>query len=230
MYPTFCIAYFFQMTVTMKRPYTNISSSLLSKLVTFTAVASAASRDMQNGQVMNSRRAQASRHTQLTTLYSGTIESTHGVSFQLQNTADSSLILSGLGLNVQASPSTVTGAGMIAGDEGPCRVKVYTRSTDGEYGLALDTSSVTCMGPEEETLVTDKMFLKYHEEMYSGHELVEWKDQNRRILQGGVYPLVIEPGSRLEVYIVILPVDEDASGIKPILLSSTGECFEFCSM
>ena len=214
----------------MKRPYTNISSSLLSKLVTFTAVASAASRDMQNAQVMNSRRAQASRHTQISTLYSGTIESTHGVSFQLQNTADSSLILSGLGLNVQTSPTTLTGAGVIAGEQGLCRVKVYTRSTDGEYGLALDTSTVTCMGPEEETLVTDEMFLKYYEEMYSGRQLVEGKDQNERILQDEGYPLVIGPGSRLEVYIVVLPVDADTSGIQPILLSSTGECFEFYSV
>ena len=217
----------------MKRPYTkNISgrSSVLSKLMALATATSVASLDMQIGQVMNPRRAQASRHTQLSTLYSGTIESTHGVSFQLQNTADSSLILSGLGLNVQTSPTTMTGAGMIAGDEGPCRVKVYTRSTDGEYGLALDTSDVMCMGPEEETLVTDEMFLRYYQEMYLERQLMEGNDKNGRNLQDGGYPLVIGPDSRLEVYVVVLPVDGDTSGIQPILLSSTGKCFEICIM
>lgn len=184
------------------------------------AVVASASRDVQVN--TTDRRAQASRHATLSTLYSGTLESTHGVSFQLQNTADSSLILSGLGLNVQTSPTTMTGAGMIAGDEGPCRVKVYTRSTDGEYGLALDTSEVICMGPEEETLVTDEMFLRYYQAMYAGGELTEGMNGVERNLQEEGYPLVVGPGSSMEVYVVVLPVDGDTSGIQPVLLSSTG--------
>ena len=200
----------------MKRPYLSISNgSMLSTIMGFAALASAA-RDVQ----LNApRRVQSSRHTQLSTTYSGTIEATHGISFQLQNTADSSLIVIGLGLNVQTSPTTMSGAGMVAGDEGPCRVKVYTRFSDGEYGLALDTSEVTCMGPEEETLVTDEMFLRYYQEMYLGRSL---QDGGDRELQDDTYPLVIGPGSSMEVYVVVLPVEEDASGIQPILLSSAG--------
>jgi hypothetical protein len=111
---------------------------------------------------------------------------------------------------------------MIAGDEGPCRVKVYTRSTDGEYGLALDTSEVICMGPEEETLVTDEMFLRYYQALYAGGELTEGMNGVERNLQEEGYPLVVGPGSSMEVYVVVLPVDGDTSGIQPVLLSSTG--------
>jgi hypothetical protein len=190
---------------------------MVTKVIGLAAMVSA-SQDMQLD--TTHRRVQASRHTQLSTTYTGTIEATHGISFQLENTADSSIILSGLGLNVQTSPTTMTGAGMIAGDEGPCRVKVYTRSIDGEYGLALDTSDVTCMGPEEETLISDDMFLRYYQEMNLARGLLEGEE---RKMQDEGHPLVIGPWSSMEVYVVVLPVEGDVSGIQPILLSSAGK-------
>ena len=201
----------------MKRPCISGSDRprLLSRIIGLAALASASAQDMQ---LEVPRRTQSSRHTKLSTTFGGNIEATHGTTFQLQNTADSSLIISGLGLNVQTSPTSLSEAGKVAGDEGPCRVKVYTRSTDGEYELALDTSEVTCLGPEEETLVTDEMFLSYYQEMYLGRRLEE-KD---RELQDESYPLVIGPGSSMELYVVVLPVEEDSSGIQPVLLSSTG--------
>ena len=172
-----------------------------------------------------------SRHTELSTLYSGTIESTHGVTFTLQNTlADASLILTGLGLNVQTGPTTMSEAGFIAGAEGPCRVKLYTRSLE-EWTLALDTSEVVCRGPELETLVSDELFLNYYEESWGGareleDEEKEGRERRMQVGSGGEvmtgYPLVIEPGSNVEVYVVVLPVEGDTSGIQPILLSSTG--------
>lgn len=150
----------------------------------------------------------ASKPTKLETLYSGLVESTHGSLFTLQNTAkEESAILTGFGLNVQTSPTTLSGAGMIAGQEGPCRVKLYARSSASDaYELALDTSDVTCMGPEVETLVTDEMILSYYKENFGGEE----------------YPLVIGAGESLEVYIVVLGVDGEESGMVPILLSSEG--------
>ncbi|KAL3805688.1 hypothetical protein HJC23_005932 [Cyclotella cryptica] len=173
----------------------------------------------------------ASRHTELSTVYSGTVESTHGVTFTLQNTlADASLILTGLGLNVETSPTTMSGAGIIAGAEGQCRVKLYTRSSQ-DWTLALDTSEVVCRGPEVETLVPDALFLKYFEDNWGGaRRLKDHQNQGRqRRMQMGSgeeempgYPLVIDPGSSLEVYVVVFPVEGDTSGIQPILLSSTG--------
>ena len=164
-----------------------------------------------NLESLRSRGVQESRHDKLSTIYSGTIQSSHGVTFLLQNTADSSLILTGLGLNVET-----------AGEEVPCRVQIHTRPTGGEYALALDTSSATCVGPGEETVVTDEMFLRYYEQT-GNREFLEIND-GERDLQDARYPLVIEPGSSMEVYVVVLPAegDVDTSGIQPILLSSKG--------
>lgn len=162
-----------------------------------------------NLESLRSRRVQESRHDKLSTIYSGTIQSSHGVTFLLQNTADSSIILTGLGLNVETT-----------GEEVPCRVQVHTRPTGGEYALALDTPSVTCVGSGEETIVTDEMFLRYYEQT-GNRELLERYEEDRD-LQGASYPLVIGPGSSMEVYVVVLPAEGDTSGIQPILLSSQG--------
>lgn len=132
-------------------------------------------------------------HTKLQTIYDGTIKS-QSITFKLENIQDISCIIAGFGLHIQTS-------------EGPCRIKIYTRADYFQnWALGLDTSEVTCMGPEVETLVSDKMIYNYYKEKFVEDE----------------YP-VIGAGQSLEVYVVVLPVDGDVSGIQPTFLSSTGQ-------
>ena len=142
----------------------------------------------------------------LSTVFAGTIESTRGVEFKVENTnSERHLLLSGLGLNVKTSTTAVAVAAAADDDDDSttgsteeCRVKVYTKLVDLEaaignnYQLALDTNEVQCHGENEETVIPAKLFLKYHREMYActGARVLETVDHEeevneRKMMRGG---------------------------------------------
>lgn len=168
----------------------------------------------------------------LSTVFAGTIESTRGVEFKVENTnSERHLLLSGLGLNVKTSTTAADDDDddSTTGSTEECRVKVYTKLVDLEaaignnYQLALDTNEVQCHGENEETVIPAKLFLKYHREMYActGARVLETVDHEeevneRKMMRGGgdiangrrvqteSSPLLIPPNSMMSLYIIVL--------------------------
>ena len=106
---------------------------------------------------------QSPNHFKLQTTYDGSVQSTHGVEFTIENknADDQYAIVSALGLNVAGSASPPL-----------CRIKVYTKPVDltsaqttndsTGYRLALDTTDVMCSNDGEETLIPTEAFLQYY--------------------------------------------------------------------
>lgn len=159
---------------------------------------------------------QSPNHFKLETTYDGSIQSTHGVAFTIENKNGDNqyAIVSALGLNVAGSASPPL-----------CRIKVYTKPVDltsaqttnndsTGYRLALDTTDVMCSNDGEETLIPTEAFLQYYRS----------KDSERRLQLSDDemdYPLLIPPKGALSIYAVVLPVDDSQS--NPFsLISSPG--------
>lgn len=144
---------------------------------------------------------QSPNHFKLQTTYDGSVQSTHGVEFTIENknADDQYAIVSALGLNVAGSASPPL-----------CRIKVYTKPVDltsaqttndsTGYRLALDTTDVMCSNDGEETLIPTEAFLQYYRSKDSERRLQLSDDEKD-------YPLLIPPKAAISVYAVVLPVD-----------------------
>eukprot|EP00574_Skeletonema_japonicum_P006683 CAMPEP_0201714376 /NCGR_PEP_ID=MMETSP0593-20130828/889_1 /ASSEMBLY_ACC=CAM_ASM_000672 /TAXON_ID=267983 /ORGANISM="Skeletonema japonicum, Strain CCMP2506" /LENGTH=1181 /DNA_ID=CAMNT_0048203651 /DNA_START=149 /DNA_END=3694 /DNA_ORIENTATION=- len=157
---------------------------------------------------------QSPNHFKLQTTYDGSIQSTHGVEFTIENknVDNQYAIISALGLNVAGSSSPPL-----------CRIKLYTKPVDltsaqttnnnsTGYRLALDTTEVMCLNDGAETLIPTEAFLQYYRS----------KDSERRLQLSDDemdYPLLIPPKGAVSIYVVVLPVDD--SQPNPFSLIST---------
>ena len=149
-------------------------------------------------------------HFEILTTYDGSIKSTHGIEFKIENkNIDGQYaIVSGLGLNVAGSPTS-----------SPCRIKLYTKSIDSvsseatndsaEYQLALDTKDVMCSSEGLETLIPTGAFVQYYRSKTTQSE----DDKS--------YPLLIPPNRAVSFYAIVLPV-EDEQPNPFTLISSSG--------
>ena len=184
-------------------------------------LAAAATTTEQNQQLRHS-----SHHFELSTNYGGSIQSTHGVEFTIENkNVDSRFaIVSALGLNVAGGSSS-----------SPCRIKIYTKRVDLSptqipdglvgYRLALDTQDVVCSREGVETLIPTEAFLQYYRskerrlqadgESESQEMITALSDEDKD------YPLLIPPKEAVSFYAIVLPVDN--SQPNPFtLISSPG--------
>ncbi len=159
---------------------------------------------------------QSPNHFKIETKYDGSIQSTHGVEFTIENknVVNQYAIVSALGLNVAGSASPPL-----------CRIKVYTKPVDltsaqtanngsTGYRLALDTADVMCSNDGEETVIPTEALLQYYRSKDSERRLQLAEDEMD-------YPLLIPPKGAISVYAVVLPVDD--SQPNPFsLISSPG--------
>ncbi|KAL7499641.1 hypothetical protein ACHAWT_010338 [Skeletonema menzelii] len=162
-------------------------------------------------------------HFELHTTYDGTVKSTHGVEFTIENknVDNQYAIVSALGLNVAGSASPPL-----------CRIKVYTKSVDltstqttNDYRLALDTTDVMCSSDGAETLIPTEAFLQYYRSKDSERRLQADESESNEVVTAlsddeKDYPLLIPPNQAVSFYAVVLPVDD--SQPNPFSLISSG--------
>lgn len=159
-------------------------------------------------------------HNELLTTYDGSIKSTHGIEFIIENinTENQYSILSALGLNVGGVDPTTTRT--------PCRVKLYTKpinvsptyipnGLEEGYKLALDTTDVMCSPEGKETLITTEAFLRYYRKNNSDGVAGDEEDDKS-------YPLLLPPNEAVSFYAIVLPVDESETTNPFTLISTSG--------
>jgi hypothetical protein len=166
-------------------------------------------------------------HFELLTTYDGSIQSTHGVEFTIENknVDNRYAIVSALGLNVAGGSSS-----------SPCRIKVYTKPVDlsptqipnglVDYQLALDTQDIMCSREGVETLIPTEAFVQYYRSKAAERRLQADDSESKEIItalsdEDKDYPLLISPKEAMSFYVIVLPVDD--SQPNPFsLISSPG--------